>query len=69
MSFSRWRRPVAYEIITNLFLTKMKHHICGRRTVLEGDVQTLGRQELDPDVPKSVLLDWHIIHVPKLVLM
>jgi len=31
-------------------------------------VQTLGRQELDSNVLKSALLQWHVLHVPKLVL-
>jgi len=46
----------------------MKHHFCGRRAVLEGDVQPLGRQEFYSNVLKSPLLDRHVIHVSKLVL-
>ena len=46
----------------------MKHHFCGRRAVLEGDVQTLGRQEFYSDILKSALLDRHKVHVLKLVL-
>jgi len=45
-----------------VILTKMKHHNCGRRAVLEGDVQ-LCRQELDSDVVKSLLLDGYKMHV------
>jgi len=37
----------------------MKHHICGRRPDLEGDVQPLGCQDLDSYVLKSPLLDGH----------
>jgi len=51
-----------------IILAKMKHHFCGRRDILEEDVQPFRRQELDPDVLKSPLLDGHIIHVSKLVL-
>jgi len=46
----------------------MKHNICGRRAPLEGDVQHLGRQELDSNILKSRLLDRHITRVSKLVL-
>jgi len=35
----------------------MKHHLRGRRAVLEGDVQLFGRQEFISNVPKSMLLD------------
>jgi len=42
--------------------------LCGRRDVLDGDVQPLGRQALDPNVLKSPLLDRHIVHVSNLVL-
>jgi len=51
-----------------VILAKMKHHICGRRAVLERDVQTLRRQEIDSNVLKSPLLDGHIMHVSKMVL-
>ena len=46
----------------------MKHCSCGHSAVRKGDVQTFGRQELDSDVLKSVLLHRHVLHVPKLVL-
>ena len=51
-----------------VILTKMKHHFCGRRAILEGHVQPLRRQELDSNVLKYALLDGHIIHCSKLVL-
>jgi len=47
---------------------KMKHDFIGRRAVLEGDVQPLGRQEFYPNVLKSALLDRQLIHVSKFVL-
>ena len=49
-------------------IPKMKHHFFGRRAVLEGDVQPLGRQELYSDVLKFAFLDRQIVHVSKLVL-
>jgi len=51
-----------------VFLANMRHHVCGRRAVLEGDVQPLRRQELDSNVLKFPLLDGHVMHVSKLVL-
>jgi len=51
-----------------VILAKMKHHFRRHSAVLEGDVQTLGRQELDSNVLKSALLHRHVLHVPKLVL-
>jgi len=50
---------------TTCNISKLKHQISGRRAVLEEYVQPIVRQELDPDVLKSPLLDGHIIHVPK----
>jgi len=52
----------------HVIFPKMKNHFCGRRAVLEGDVQTLCRQEFYSDVLKSALVDRHVIHVSKLVL-
>ena len=46
----------------------MKHHFCGRRAILEGDLQPLRRQELDSNFLISPLLDGHILHFSKLVL-
>jgi len=45
----------------------MKHHFCGSRTVLKGDVQALRRQELDTYLQKSPLLDWQVLDVLKIV--
>jgi len=45
----------------------MKHHLRRHSAVLKGDVQTLGRYEVDSNVPKSVLLHRHVLHVLKLV--
>ena len=42
--------------------------LCGRRAVLEGDVQLFGRQEFYSVVLISPLFDRHVIHVSKLVL-
>ena len=60
--------PVLCTLLQLVILTKMKHHFCVRCAVLEGDVQPLGRQELDSNVLKSPLLDRHIIHVSNIVL-
>ena len=46
----------------------MKHHFYGRRALLQGDVQLLGRQEFYSDVLKSAQLYRHIVHVSKHVL-
>jgi len=54
------------QLLPIIFLTKIKHHLCGCSAVLEGGVQKLGRQELHSNVLKSPLLDGHIIHVSKL---
>jgi len=51
-----------------VILAKMKHHSCGHRAVLKGDVQILGRQELLSNVLKYAVLHWNVLHVPKLVL-
>ena len=49
-------------------LEKMKHHFGRHSSLLKGDVQTLGLQELDSNVLKSALLHRHVLHVLKLVL-
>jgi len=54
--------------LPHVIFPKMKHHFSVRRAVLEGDVQTLCRQEFYSDVLKSALLDRHVIHLSKLVL-
>jgi len=46
----------------------MKHHPRERRTVLERDVQPLGRQEFYSNFLKSALIDRHVLHFLKLVL-
>jgi len=51
-----------------VILAKMKHHYFGHSAFRKGDVQTLGCQEFDSNVLKSVLLHQHVLHVPKLVL-
>jgi len=60
--------PRLYKLLQLVIVPKIKHHLCRRRDVLEGNVQPLGRQELESKVPKPPLLDRHIIHVSKLVL-
>jgi len=40
----------------------------GRHAVLKGGVQTLRREELVLYVLISPLIDWHVLHIPKLVL-
>jgi len=57
-----------YDFSTTCNFSKMKHHLRGRRAVLEGDVHSLGRQEFYSNVLKSPLLDRHVMHVLKLVL-
>jgi len=51
-----------------VILAKMKHHSCGHRAVRKGDVQTLGRQEMNANVLKSALLHRRVLRAPKLVL-
>ena len=51
-----------------VIVTKMKHLSCGHRAVRKGDVQTVGRQELNSNVLKSTLLHRHVLQVPKLLL-
>jgi hypothetical protein len=46
----------------------MKHHFCGSRANLEGDVQPLDCEKLDPDGLKLSLLHWHIVEVSKPVM-
>ena len=46
----------------------MKHHVFGRRAVLEGDVQPLEFEELDPYRLKFTLLHRHILDVSELVM-
>jgi hypothetical protein len=46
----------------------MKHHFCGRRAVLERDVQPLERENLDPYRLKLPLLHRHIVDVSELVM-
>ena len=46
----------------------MKHHICGRHAILEGDVQPLEREELDAQRMKLPLLHRHIVDISELVL-
>ena len=53
---------------TLLILAKMKHHFCGSRAILEGDVRTLEREELDPCGLKWPLLHRNVVHVSKLVM-
>ena len=51
-----------------VFLAEMKHHICGRRAVLEGDLQPLEREELDPHGLKFPLFHRHLVNVSELVM-
>jgi hypothetical protein len=46
----------------------MKHDFCGRRGILEGDVQPLERKELDPYRLRLPLLHRNIVIVSELVL-
>ena len=46
----------------------MKQNFCGRHAVLEGDVQPLERDKLDPYRPKLSLLRRHILDVSELVI-
>ena len=49
-------------------LAKIKHHFRRHSAVLKGDVQTLGRQQLDSNVLKSSLIHRNVLHVLNLVL-
>ena len=51
-----------------VILAEMKHHFCGRRSILKRDVQPLEREELDPYRLKLPLLHRHIVDVSKLVI-
>jgi len=51
-----------------LILAKMKHHFRRHSAVPKGDVQTFSHQELPSNILKSALLNWHVLHVLKLVL-
>jgi len=51
-----------------VILAKMNHHSCGHSAIRKGDVQTLGRQELDSNVLKLALVNRHVLHFPKLLL-
>jgi len=53
---------------TIVIFSKMNHHFCACRALLERDVQTFGRQELDANVLKYALLDGYKMHNSKLVL-
>ena len=46
----------------------MKHHFCGCRAILKGDVQPPEQEDLDPYRHKLPLLQRHIVHVSKLEL-
>ena len=45
----------------------MKNHFCGCHAVLEGDVQPLQREKLDPYRLKRPILYRHIVDVSELV--
>ena len=47
----------------------MKHHFCGRRAILEEDVQPLEREELDPYKLKFPLLQRRIVDVTELAML
>jgi len=49
-------------------LAEIKHHFCGCRAILEGDLQRLEREELDPYRLKLPLLHRHIVDVSELVI-
>ena len=51
-----------------VILAEMKDHIFGRYAVFEGDVQSLEREELDPNRLKLSLLHWHILAFSELVI-
>ena len=46
----------------------MKHQVCGRLAILEGDVQPLKHEELYTYGLKLPLFQWHIVDVSKLVM-
>jgi len=56
------------DLLSLVILAKINHHSCGHSAVRKGDVQTLGREELESNVLKSALLHRHVLYVPKLVL-
>jgi len=56
------------DLLPQIILAKMKHHSFGHSAVRKGDVQNLGRQELDSNVLKSAVLHRHVLLVPKLLL-
>jgi len=68
MSYYGRLRFVLYRFLPIVIFAIMKYNLCGRRAVLERDVQAQRRQELDSDVLKFPLLDWHLMKVPKLLL-
>jgi hypothetical protein len=51
-----------------LIVAKMKHHFCGRHAILEGNMQFLEREKLDPYRLKLPLLYRHIIDFSELVM-
>jgi len=51
-----------------VILAKMKQQFCGRRAILERDVQPLEREELDPYGLKLPQFHWHKVDVSKLVM-
>ena len=46
----------------------MKHHLCGCRSIFNGYVQPLEREELYPDSLKLPLIHRHIVDVSELVM-
>ena len=51
-----------------VILADMKHQICGHHTVLEGDVQSLERENVDPYRMKFPLHHRHILDLSELVM-
>ena len=43
-----------------VILADIKHHFCGRHTVLEGDAQSLEREKLDPNREIAAAAPVHI---------
>ena len=56
-----------YSKLPPVILAKIIHHICGRRAILERDVQPPEREELDQYRLKLPVLHRHIVDISELV--
>ena len=68
MSYYDSLRHVIYTSLPLVILAEMKNYFRGHGADREGDVQTFGREEFEPNVLESALLHRHVLPVPKLVL-